>query len=77
MPKVNDILELLENGRWHDLEEIRKKIQLQDLDITSVTRFLTKYNFIKVDKKGKRAKLDSSTQNFLKKIRRLEGQENL
>lgn len=77
MPKVNDILELLENGRWHDLEEIRKKIQLQDLDITSVTRFLTKYNFIKVDKKGKRAKLDSATQNFLKKIRRLEGQENL
>ena len=77
MPKVNDILELLENGRWHNLEEIRKKIQLQDLDITSVTQFLAKYKFIKVDKEGKKAKLDFSTQDFLKKIRRLEGQENL
>ena len=77
MPKVNEILELLENGRWHDLEEIRNKIQLQDLDITSVTKFLAKYKFIKVDKEGKKAKLDFSTQDFLKKIRRLEGQENL
>ena len=77
MPKVNDILELLENGKWHDLEEIRTKIQLQDLDVTSVTKFLAKYNFIKVDKEGKKAKLDHSAQDFLKKIRRLEGQENL
>ena len=76
MPKVNDILELLENGRWHDLKEIGKKIQLQDLDIISVTKFLAQYNFIKVDKEGKKAKLDSSTRNFLKKIRRLEDQEN-
>ena len=76
MPEVNDILELLENGRWHNLEEIRKKIQLQDIDITGVTKFLAKYDLIKVDKEGKKAKLDSSTQHFLKKIRRLEGQEN-
>lgn len=75
MTEVNDILELLENGRWHDLKEIREKIQLQDLDITSVTKFLAQYNFIKLDKEGKKAKLDSSTQDFLKKIRRLEGEE--
>jgi len=77
LPKINDILELLENGKWHDLEEIRKKIQLQDLDIKGVTKFLAKYKFIKVDKEGKKAKLDSSTHDFLKKIRRLEGQENI
>ena len=75
MPEVNDILELLENGRWHDLKEIGKKTQLQDLDITSVTKFLVQYNFIKLDKEGKKAKLGSSTQDFLKKIRQLEGEE--
>ena len=72
LPRVNDILELVENGKWHDLKEIEKKIQLQDLDITSVIKFLARYNFIKLDKEGKKAKLDPSTQDFLNKIRQLE-----
>ena len=75
MPEVDDILKLLENGKWHDLKEIGKKIQLQDLDIASITKFLSKYNFIKLDKERKKAKLDSSTQDFLKKISQLEDEE--
>ena len=77
MPNVEDILELLENGEWHDLKETKRKTRLQDLDITSVTKFLAQYNFIKLDKEGKKAKLDSSTKDFLKKIRQLEGEEKL
>jgi len=77
LPKVDDILKLLENGKWHDLKEIEKKTQLQDLNIVSVTKFLAKYNFIKLDKEGKKAKLDPSTQDFLKKIRQLEVEEKL
>ena len=77
MPKVDDILELLENGEWHDLKEIERKAKLQDLNITSVAKFLAQYNFIKLDKEGKKAKLDPSTQDFLKKIRQLEGEEKL
>jgi len=77
LPNVDDILELLENGEWHDLKEIERKTRLQDLDIKSVTKFLVQYNFIKLDKEGKKAKLDSSTQDFLKKIRQLEGEEKL
>jgi len=75
LPEVDDILRLLKNGKWHDLKEIGKRIQLQDLDVASITKFLAQYNFIKLDKEGKKAKLDSSTQNFLKKISRLEGEE--
>ena len=77
MPEVDDILRLLKNGKWHDLKEIGKRIQLQDLDVASITKFLAQYNFIKLDKEGKKAKLDSSTQDFLKKIRQLEGEEKL
>jgi len=77
LPKVDAILELLENGEWHDLKEIEMEAQLQDLDIASVTKFLAQYNFIKLDKEGKKAKLDSSAQDFLKKIRQLEGEEKL
>jgi hypothetical protein len=77
LPRVDDILKLLENGEWHDLKEIEKKIQLPNLDTASVTDFLAQYDFIKLDEERKKAKLDSSTQVFLKKIRRLEDEEEL
>jgi len=69
---VDDILKLLEDGRWHDLNEIEKKIQLHDLRVKSVTKFLAQYNFIELDKGGQKAKLCPSTQDFLRKIRQME-----
>ena len=77
MPKVEDVLRLLENGKWHDLKEIEEKTQLNDLKVKSVTKFLAQYNFIKLDDKEQKVKLDPSMQIFLKKIRRLEGEEKL
>jgi len=75
LPKVDDILKLLENGKWHDLKEIEKKTQLHDLDITNITKFLAQYNFIKLDEEKQKVKLDPATQNFLKKIQQIEGEE--
>jgi len=75
LPTVDDILKLLEDGRWHDLNEIIKKIELQDLKVKSLTKFLAQYNFIELDKDGKKAKLGPSIQDFLKKIRRIEEDE--
>jgi len=75
LPTVDDILKLLENGKWHDLNEIRKKIELQDLKVESLTKFLAQYDFIELDKDGKKVKLGPSIQDFLKKIRRVEEKE--
>jgi len=75
LPTVDNILKLLEDGRWHDLDEIRKKIELHDLQVKSLTKFLAQYNFIKLDKDGRRAKIGPSIQDFLKKIQRIEEEE--
>jgi len=75
LPTLDDILKLLEDGRWHDLNEIRKKIELQDLKVKSLTKFLAQYDFIMLDKDGKKAKLGPSIQDFLKKIQRIEEEE--
>jgi len=75
LPTVDDILKLLEDGRWHDLNEIREKIELQDLKVKSLTKFLAQYDFIELDKDGKKAKLGPSIQDFFKKIRRIEEEE--
>ena len=77
MPEVDEILELLKNGKWHDLKEIEKKMKLHDFDIASITKFLAQYKFINLDKEEKKAKLDPSAQHFLKKIQQLEGEEKL
>ena len=77
MPKVDDILKVLENGKWHNLKEIGHKIQLDDSDTINITDFLAQYNFIKLDKERKKAKLGPSMQDFLKKIRQLEVEEKL
>ena len=77
LPRVDDVLKLLENGDWHDLKEIGEKIQLPNIDTASVTDFLAQYDFIMLDEERRKAKLDSSTQVFLRKIRRLEDEEKL
>jgi len=75
LPKVNDILKLLEDGKWHNLKEIGKKIKLDDLKVKNITKFLAQYNFIMLDKEEQKVKLGPSTQDFLKKIRQIEGEE--
>jgi len=77
LPKVEDILMLLENGKWHNLKEIREKTKLNNLKVKSVTKFLLEYNFIKLDEGEQKIKLAQSMKKFLKKIRQLEGEEKL
>jgi hypothetical protein len=75
LPTIDNVLELLEDGRWHDLNDIRKKTELPDLKLKSIIKFLAQYNFIELDKDGKKAKIDSSIQDFLNKIRQIEEEE--
>lgn len=75
MPSLEDILRLLEDGRWHDLKEIGEKVELRDLEVKSLVEFLARYNFVKLDKDEGKAKLGPPVHDFLKKIRRIEGEK--
>jgi DNA-binding IclR family transcriptional regulator len=70
------ILQLLENGKWHHLKDIEKKTHLDSSKVENVTKFLAKYNFIKLDEAKQKVKLDPPTNRFLKRIRQLENEEN-
>jgi len=70
------ILRLLENGKWHYLKDIEEKTQLNSDKVENVTKFLAKYNFVKLDEAKQKVKLDSPTNRFLKRIRQLENEEN-
>ena len=71
------ILRLLENGKWHYLKDIEKITHINSGKVENVTKFLAKYNFVKLDEAKQKVKLDPPTNRFLKRIRQLENEENI
>ncbi len=66
------ILQLLENGEWYYLKDIPKLTPLSPLIVEHITKFLAKYNFVKMDQTKQKIKLDQPTNDFFQKIRQLE-----
>jgi len=65
--KVTIILELLNDGKWHDTEEMQLRLELSEREFGEIEAFLAKYDFIKADPKNRRVKI---TRDF----RRLQAQ---
>ncbi|MGB9135582.1 MAG: hypothetical protein WCC63_08415 [Candidatus Bathyarchaeia archaeon] len=68
-PKIESIIELLRDGKWHTLEEISRKTELHEFKIEILTDFLADYSFIEFNKKERRAKSSKAFTDFLKKHR--------
>jgi uncharacterized protein YutD len=58
-------LDVLSDGRWHMLEEIRQRVKIDDAQLQRITDFLKKYDFIVKDEAENRIKLDKIVQEFL------------
>jgi len=70
------ILQLLENGKWNHLKDITEKTGLPRFKVETVTKFLAKYNFVKLDEAEQKVKIDSPTNRFFKKIQQLENEKS-
>ena len=69
---IDEILELLRNGEWHELKEIVDKTQLHEFKVELITSFLAEYDFLEFDKKEKKIKLSPQLLVFLKNIKDIE-----
>jgi DNA-binding IclR family transcriptional regulator len=58
-------LEILFDGKWHALKEIRQKTKLNKNQIQQVIAFLERYGFVSVDKMARKIRLDKSVEKFL------------
>ncbi|MEM3580529.1 MAG: hypothetical protein QXH40_02705 [Candidatus Bathyarchaeia archaeon] len=54
---IAEILELLEDGKWHLLDDIQRKTNLSRQDLKKAIEFLAKYNFVVVDESGGKVRL--------------------
>jgi hypothetical protein len=73
---TDTILQLLENGKWHYLKDITEKTFLPSFWFENFTKFLGKYNFVKLDGAEQKVKIDPPTNRFFQRIRQLENEEN-
>jgi DNA-binding IclR family transcriptional regulator len=72
MSALDNILWLLKDGKWHDLQEITNTVALPKAKAEMVISFLGEYNFIQLDQDVKKIKLQPSMLEFIEGIQRLE-----
>ncbi len=68
---------LLKDGNWHDLREITKKCSSNELRVEMIVNFLSKYDFMELDKKGRKARLRPLMLEFIDEIQHVREEEAL
>ena len=75
MSAIDDILWLLKDGEWYHLKDIAEKIAVSQVKVEIAVSFLGEYNFVQLNKKGKRVRLQPAIIKFIDKIQRVEREE--
>ena len=57
---IQEITRLLEDGQWHTFTEIRDNLSLSEAELRNITEFLKKFEFIRVDEKEEKVRVDAS-----------------
>jgi DNA-binding IclR family transcriptional regulator len=63
--KVAEVLEILNDGNWHTLEEVRRKMNLNRNQIQQIAGFLKEYEFVAIDETQKRMRIEETVRKFL------------
>ncbi|MGC8939405.1 MAG: hypothetical protein ACP5IM_02485 [Candidatus Bathyarchaeia archaeon] len=58
-------LEVLVDGEWHTLEELKRKTKLKEKQLAQIIKFLEEYNLIIEEHKTKNIKLEEDFQKLL------------
>ena len=63
--KITTILEMLSDGKWHGIEEVQLRLELNERKMQEITTFLNKYDFVKIDKEHGKVKINRNFQKLL------------
>lgn len=63
--KIAGVLEILSDGKWHMLEGIRRKMNLNRNQIQQIAGFLKEYEFVTIDEKRKKIRIEEAVGKFL------------
>ena len=77
MSKIDEILILLKNNKWHDLKEIKEKVEVSIDQLEHIVGFLLEYGFIQIGLNNKKVKLKPQLFKFLTEIQQLEQETSI
>jgi DNA-binding IclR family transcriptional regulator len=63
--KIAGVLEMLSDGKWHTLQGIRRKMNLNRNQIQQIAGFLKEYEFVTMDETGKKIRIEDAVRKFL------------
>ena len=63
--KITIILEVLGDGKWHGVEDIRQQMDLTAGEMTEIVVFLGKYGFAEIDDANSRLKINPAFKKIL------------
>jgi len=63
--KITMILEMLGDGKWHGIEELQQRLELNERKVQEITTFLNNYDFVKIDKEHGKVKINRNFQKLL------------
>lgn len=63
--KIAGVLEILNDGKWHTLEGIRREMNLNKNQIQQIAGFLEEYEFAAIDETKKKMKIEEAVRKFL------------
>ena len=75
MSITDEIMQLLRNGNWHNLTDIVEKSSIPESKVEITISFLSKYGFIEINKKQRKARLRPLMLEFFDEILRLENEQ--
>ena len=72
MPTLDGILAMLEDDKWHRVNELQEKTELPEAKILRIIRFLTENHLIQQDATQQQIRLSPETLRFLKGLHKIE-----
>ena len=63
--KIAMLLDVLGDGRWYGIEELLLRLELSEHNFWEIMTFMNKYDFVKVDEKNRRVKINRDFQKLL------------
>jgi DNA-binding IclR family transcriptional regulator len=67
--KMTKLLEILDDGNWHDTNQLSQQMKLSESEVQKITDFLGKYDFAEADESKKRVRINKGFKRILAQTR--------
>jgi len=65
MSKIAMVLDILSDGKWHGIDELQQRLELDEYEVQEIAAFLSKYDFAKSDEENRKVRINRDFQKFL------------